>query len=232
MERAGGGVARVLEGLFVAELLLFHQLFKGGVGHVDLAPHFQIFRRVFQLFGNVRDGGEVRGHVLAHHAVAPGGAAHKAPVLVFQAHREAVDLDLHHIQRFEAFAPHPAVELPQFIKAEGILQAFHLDLMGHLGEPPGRRAAHFLGGRIRRDQLGILGFQGLEFPGQRVIFIVLQFGGVLLIIKAVVAFDHLAEIRAPLLCLFQFHVFHLCKSRPRAAGRLEPLYHNQADPST
>ena len=128
------------------QLLFLHQLGKGGVGHVDLATHFQIFRRVFQLFWDVRDGGKVRGHVLAHHAVAPGGAAHKAPVLVFQAHREAVDLDLHHIQRFEAFAPHPAVELPQLIKAESVLQAFHLDLMSHLGKPPGRRSAHLLGG--------------------------------------------------------------------------------------
>ena len=199
------GVAGVFEGRFFLQLLLFFQLEKGVVGHVDLAAHLQELRRAGQLFGN--------GRMVARFSVTSSPTRpsprvdrpHKGSVLVFQADRQAVDLDLHHIFRRDAGFPHAGVKLPQLVKAEGILQAFHLDGVGHLAELAAGGAAHMLGGRRRRDQLGVFGLDAFQLPHQRVVLVVLQFGGVLVIVKAVVFLDHLAQLCGALFCLFQFH---------------------------
>ena len=97
-QRAGGGVARVdEEPLPQLGLALVHRL-ELGDRHVDLAAHLEHVgvgaARLGQLLGHVVDGGHVRRHVLAGHAVAPRGRLHELPALVGQRHGDAVDLGL------------------------------------------------------------------------------------------------------------------------------------------
>ena len=120
-QRAGSGVARVFKGRFILQLLLLFQLEKGAVRHVDLAAHLQKFRGVGQFVGDVFDGGDVLGDVLAYHAVAAGGTAHQLPHAVFQADRQAVDLSLDDIFRPNARFADAGIELPQLVKGERIL---------------------------------------------------------------------------------------------------------------
>ena len=77
--------------------------------------------------------------------------------------------------------------------------------MCHFCEASAGGAADMLGGRSWSDQLRVLRFQLLQFPRQGVVFKVLEFGGVLVVIKAVILLDHSAQFLYALLGLFQFH---------------------------
>ena len=150
--------------------------------HVDLAAHFQIFRGIFQSLWNTLDSLDIGCHIFTHHAVAAGGSTHKYAVLIFQAAGKAVDLDLDDIFRLDLGFPYPAVEIAQFIEGKRIQKAFHLHSMCHLGKAPAGGSAHFLGRRIRSDQLREFCFQCFQLPGQSVIFKILQLRGILIIV--------------------------------------------------
>ena len=70
-QRAGGGVSRILCGLFAAFLLKFEQTLKACVGHIDLAPDLKegyglrkaIRKRLYSL--------DILRDILADPAVAP-----------------------------------------------------------------------------------------------------------------------------------------------------------------
>ena len=150
--------------------------------HVDLAAHFQIFRGIFQSLWNALDGLDIGCHIFTHHTVAAGGRTHKYAVLIFQAAGKAVDLDLDDIFWLDPGFLYPAVKIAQFIEGKRIQQAFHLHSMCHLGKAPAGCAAHFLGRRIRSDQLREFCFQCFQLPGQSVIFKILQLRGILIIV--------------------------------------------------
>ena len=178
------------------------------MGHIHLAAYFQELRSVLQGFGDAADGPDVPGHILAHHTVAAGGSPHQLAVFVFQTAGKAVNLDLHHIFRLDAGFPHAAVKVPQLLVGKGIQQAFHLDGVGHLGKTPAGGTAHLLGRRVGRDQLRELCFQHFQFPGQGIVLKVLQFGGILVVIKTVVFLDHRAQFFRAFPGLFQFQKIH------------------------
>ena len=190
------------------------------MGHVNLAPDFQIFGSVFQFFGDATDGGHIGGHVLAHHAVAPGGGPNQHAVFVFQATGKTVDLDFYNIFRLEARLPHPAVKVPQLVKAESIQKALHLDGVAHLGKPAAGGAAHMLGGRSLGHQLGEFGFQFAQFLGQSVVFVVFQLRRVLVVVKAVVIFNDSAQFLRAFFGLFQFQTNSLLFCCREGAGFL------------
>ena len=150
--------------------------------HVDLTAHFQIFRGIFQSLWNALDGLDIGCHIFTHHAVAAGGSTHKYAVLIFQAAGKAVDLDLDDIFWLDPGFPYPAVKIAQFIEGKRIQKAFHFYSMRHLGKAPAGGAAHFLGRRIRSDQLREFCFQCFQLPGQSVIFKILQLRGILIIV--------------------------------------------------
>ena len=150
--------------------------------HVDLAAHFQIFRGIFQSLWNALDGLDIGCHIFTHNAVAAGGSTHKYAVLIFQAAGKAVDLDLDDIFRLDPGFLYPAVKIAQFIEGKCIQQALHLHSMCHLSKAPAGGAAHFLGRRIRSDQLREFCLQCFQLPGQSVIFKILQLRGILIIV--------------------------------------------------
>ena len=150
--------------------------------HIDLAAHFQIFRGIFQSLWNALDSLDIGCHIFTHHAVAAGGSTHKYAVLIFQAAGKAVDLDLDDIFRLDPGFPYPTVKIAQFIEGKRIKKAFHLYSMRHLGKAPAGCSAHFLGRRIRSDQLREFCLQCFQLPGQSVIFKILQLRGILIIV--------------------------------------------------
>ena len=70
--------------------------------------------------------------------------------------------------------------------------------MAHLGETLARRAGHALRGRVRRDELGMLGFQRDEFAPQRVVLGVADLRVVEDVIAVRVVVDRSAQRVEPL----------------------------------
>src|SRR5262249_22658631 len=96
---AGGGVARVGEGLLARRLLARVHLLERLALHVDLAayverPRDRIWHPAFELVRDVLHGAQVRRDILAGRAVAARRADRERAVLVAQADRQAVDLGL------------------------------------------------------------------------------------------------------------------------------------------
>ena len=112
--------------------------------HIHLTAHFQKLRCILQLFGNLPDGFDIGRHVFADHTVAAGGSPHQRTVFVFKAARKAIDLDLHHVFRFDACFTHPAVKVAQFVKRKRIQQTFHFDRVCDLGKPSAGGPANML----------------------------------------------------------------------------------------
>ena len=204
-QRTGGGVAGILEGCRALQFLLGAEVLERLMGHINLAAHLEKLRGIFQLFRYLFDSPDIGGDVLAYDTVAAGRSTDQFTVLVLKAARKTVDLDFDDILRLDTRVTHSAVEITQFIVGKCIQQTFHLDSMCHFCEAPTGGAADMLGGRSRSDQLWVLRFQLLQFPRQGVVFKVLEFGGVLVVIKAVILLDNSAQFLYALLGLFQFH---------------------------
>ena len=107
-------VSRVFKRRFICEFLFLAQLFKGLVGHIHLAAHFQVLRRVLELCRNIPNGCDILSNILAHHTVAPGRSTHQLAVFIFKAAGKTVDLGLHHIVGLHTGLLHAAVKIPQF----------------------------------------------------------------------------------------------------------------------
>ncbi|MCY1395913.1 hypothetical protein D9M71_108690 [compost metagenome] len=209
-QAAGGGVARVGEGLAAG----FHgagvERLEAGPGHVHLAAHFQHCRPTLALQAqrDVAHGAHVGADVLAGAAVATGGAAHQTAVLVEQADRQAVELGLAAVFHFRPAAEqvagrqqltqalaHAAVEVQQVLFLEGVAQAEHRHFVAHLAEGRGSGAAHALGRRLRGHQFGMRLFQALEFAEQAVVFGVWNARLVEHVVAVVVRVELAAQLR-------------------------------------
>ena len=182
-QAAGCGVARVGEGLAADFHLAGVEPFEPGLGHEHLAAHFQHRRptAAVQLERDVADGAHVDADVFAGGAIAAGRAADQGAVLVKQRHRQAVELGFAAVVnrsaaaeqvtggQVEAFGD-TAVELAQVDFFEGVAEAEHGDFVANLGERGQGRIADALGGRVGGDQVRVVGFKGLEFAEQTVVF--------------------------------------------------------------
>jgi hypothetical protein len=144
---AGGGVAGIGEGVLAGFLQPRVELAKRAPRHVDLAAHLEAARPgegAGEASRNGGEGGQGVGDVLAHPAVAAGGAAGEATVLVEQGHAEAVDLGLADEGEARAGlrAPEPRLELAQVVRAHGIVEGEHGRAMLHGGEGLAGTGAH------------------------------------------------------------------------------------------
>ena len=117
------------------------------------------------------------------------------PLAIVHGHGKPVQLQLGDVgELFLAQKPaHAPVEVPQFRLAQRVVQAQHGAGMPHLDETLARLAAHALGGRIRRDQLRMRGFQLLELAHHRVVFRVGDFGRVQHVVQVFVMAQLLAK---------------------------------------
>ena len=126
-QTAGGGITRVNKGLLVLLCQPLVQFLEPGFGHVHLATHLYQLRIAAapKLQRYRRNRSDVGGDVFAGIAIAPGGSAGQQSVLVMQADRQAIELGfadvLNGVFGVQAVAD-PAVEVPQFVFTEGVVQ--------------------------------------------------------------------------------------------------------------
>ena len=215
LERAGGGVAGVGEGLVAAVAAFLVDVSKDLVGHVDLAADFEHGRRVVgaEREGDRADRADVGGDVVALPPVAPGDAANQSAVLVAEAHGHAVDLGLDHEAEVFALGKQRVVLLVragfdgfahglggalvprrQLLAVVRVVDRKHRHVVIDRGERLGRLAAHPLGRGIRRDQIGVLLLEIRELLEQLVVRAVGDLGVGLDVVEVVVMPNLLAEL--------------------------------------
>ena len=158
---------------------------------------------------NLLQGADVVRHIFAHLAIAARGGLHQHSVFIAQAHRQAVKFQFGHTvhrcavchrlrfrrQRLRrcAFTALPLALLGGQVRAQLLLELFcargrhigfgadgqHRHRMAHRCQAGHGRAAHALGGRIGRQQFGVLKLQRLQPLVGAVVFGVGHFGRVL-----------------------------------------------------
>ncbi len=165
-QAAGGGVARVGEGVAALGIGLVVQAHKAALGHIDLAAYFDGTlavgahvgeRRLGQVHGHILDGTDVERHVLARGAIAACGRAHEGAVLIGKRNAQTVDLKLAGIGDAASTerilgALEPRVELVQI---HGIVHGIHARHMRDRRKLLAHVAAHTLGIAVGRHQVGV-----------------------------------------------------------------------------
>ncbi len=174
-QAAGGGVARVGEGLATGFGLGGVEPIETGLAHVHLAAHLQHRRPslALQLERDVAHGTHVGTDVFASGAVATGGALHQLAVAVQQAYGQAVELGLAAVVDRTGLVEavyHATAELTQVGFFEGVAQAEHGHFVAYLAERGQGFAPNALGGRVGGYQVRVFGFKRLELVEQAVVF--------------------------------------------------------------
>ena len=192
-QAAGGGITRVHKGLLVLLGQPLVQLLEPGFGHVHLATHLYQLRIAAapKLQRYRRNRSDVGGDVFSGVAITPGGSAGQQSVLVMQADRKAIELGFADVFNgvfgVQAVAD-PAIEVPQFVFAESVVQRQHRQPVGHFGEAGVAGAAYPAGGRVVRGQLRMFPLQLLELPEQPVVFRIGDSGLVQNVVVVIVVF--------------------------------------------
>ena len=202
-QAAGGGVARVGEGLLARRVGVLVEADEGVLGHVHLAADLHGLpeaavddvgeARLREGARHVFDGEHVCRDVLARGAVAARGRADQLAVTVREGHAEAVDLELAGegdgarvaaAQRLGR-AGQPLVELAQVHR---VVDRVHAAGVRDRRELPVHIAADALGVGVGGDQLGIVALDALQLYQVAVELRVGQLGpveGVVLVGRAV-----------------------------------------------
>ncbi|MEY4027187.1 MAG: hypothetical protein RLZZ329_907 [Pseudomonadota bacterium] len=206
-------IARIDKGFFAlgarryAFTLACVQGFKIVAPHVDLAAHFQHGRRIDrQTQRNLPDGADVGGDLFAGFTVAPSGRLHQHPVFVAQAHGQTIKFQLTHIAHgWIGFAQAQlfADARVKCLRTTGFRVGFganaeHGHAVRDLRKGIQNLAAHTLGGRIGRQQLGMGRLQRLQFAEQPVVFGIGDFRR----IERVISVCMLVQYRPQLRCSF------------------------------
>ena len=199
-QAAGRRVAGVDERLLAGGRRPLVEPLERGRGHVDLAAHLD-HRRSGDVVGSdavrdVVDRGDVRRDVLPHPAVAAGRGAHEAAVLVAQAHRQAVELQLADERRRLAVEAldHPLGPGAQFVRVHGVVEAHHRHVVLDGLERRTDRSSDLLGRRVGRDEVGMLGLERPQLTHECVVVRVADLGIVERVVPLVVVADQRAQL--------------------------------------
>ena len=155
---AGGGVARVDEGLFPGLDAGLVECGEVGDREVNLAAHLDAGGDgARQGLRDRRDRACVGGDVFADVTVASGRGAHEASVLVDEVDGQAVDLHLgRHLEVGDAGGlGHAGLPAGELLEGEHVVEGHHLGEVAHLGEPGVDAAAHAHRGRVGTAQLRV-----------------------------------------------------------------------------
>ncbi len=183
--------------------------------HQHLAAHLEHTRcDADQPQRNRAHRAEVRRDVLAAGTVAAGRTLHQQAVLVAQADRDAVVLQLGAVAQLRArqaflgepFA-HATIECQHLVVVESVVQRQHRQRMAHRGEGPRDRAADALGRGIGNLQPGLGALERLQFAKQPVVLGVGHARRVEHVVLVVVAGELRAQLRGA-----RFRVVH--RGRP------------------
>ena len=200
-QAAGGGIARVDERAFTGRFVFDVERLEHRRRHVHLAPHLDDLRHVGtpEPLGYVLDGAHVARDVLADPAIAAGRGLHEQPVLVAQAHRQAVDLELGHEARHDSVEPlhDPIGPGPQLVAVHRVVEAGHRHRVGDRRKCGAGGSTDLLGRRFGIGQLGIFGFERSQLAGEHVEIAIEQLGCVELVVQPVVMGDLAAKFGDP-----------------------------------
>ena len=195
----GRGVAGVGEGRLARFFECAVHLLELGARHERLAAHLDLRQRgqgALQPHRQAADRPQIGRDVLAHAAVAAGGAAHEAPALVEQRDAEAVDLRLAHVREARARqrAVKPRLELPQVVGRRGVVEREHGRAVRHRAEGIHGLAGHALRGAVGGDEVGEGSLHLAQLPHERVVLRVGDLGTRLGVIEVVVVVDLLPQL--------------------------------------
>ena len=207
----GGGVACVDEGLFSG---LDASLIEGGeVGNreVDLAAHLDARGHgAGEGLRDRRDGSRVGGDVFTDVAVASGGGAHEAAVLIEEVDREAIDLDLgRHLEvRNAGRLDHAGFPPGELLEGEDVVEGHHLGEVADLGEAGVDAAAHAHRGRVGSAQLRVALLNLLNLAVHAVVVCVCQGRRITVVVGGASLVDALNEVVVTVACRLERGVSH------------------------
>ena len=202
-DSARRGVARVHEGRQPGLGTPFVEGCEVRQRHVDLAADLQQRRRIVgvQAKRDRADRAQVVGDVLTDLAVAASGAALEHPVAVDQRDRQPVDLRLGDELEVRVLDPlagqvvsHPLDPRLQLLGRARVGQRQHRLGVADLDQVRDRLAADPLRGRVRRDQLGMLGLDRPQLVQQRVVDVVADLRIVEHVVPVAVVLELLAQL--------------------------------------
>ena len=155
-----GGVARVRVGRETLSDALLVEGLELGFREDDLPANLEAARpRSRDTEGDASDGPHVGGHILADQPVASRRSASEEAVLVGECNGQPIEFELaDHVElRFFEEAGNAGVPCQELLVVEGVAQAQEGDGVLGLSEPLKRLRADALGGRVGRDEFGVLG---------------------------------------------------------------------------
>ena len=198
-QRAGGGVARIREGLEALLGAARVQALEGAIGSTT-SPRTETRAAGFGVpasaSGRLGHSLQVRGHVLADAPVAARRADREHAVLVDELDAGAVELRLGHVLDRRSRPEQPAdalVEGAQLGLVHRVVEREHRHRVRDRGEALGRRRAHALGRRVGPAQLRVRRLELGELAEQPVVLGVGDLGPVERVVEAVVAADLLDQ---------------------------------------
>ena len=211
-QRARRGVARVgVDGLARldherVERLEVRQPEVHLAAHLDQGGHGEL-GRAGELLRHLLQRAHVERDVLAGAPVAPGERAGEPAVLVQEVDRKPVDLQLAQVVQLlrPDVAGHPLGPRPQIVRAERVVEAEHALEVVVGGEIAREGAADLLGGRLRRDELGVLLLDRQQLAPQLVELAVGQHRRIEHVVAEPVAPDLLGQPGVPLADGFWTH---------------------------
>ncbi len=206
---AGGGVARVDEGLLAAFALAGVEALEIVAPHVDLAAHFEHVGHGTvdgpQAERDLADGADILRDVFTGGTVAARGGLDQEAPFVAQVDRQAVELEFGRV--FDGrigfgqpqLAAHAGIEGERAVGGGVGLGADrqHRHHVPHRGELRQDGAAHPQRGRIRRAQFGVFGFQRFQRAIEPVVFGVRHAGLVQHVVLVGVAVQRRAQRGCP-----------------------------------
>ena len=183
---AGRRISGVFEGLFSGILLLPQDTQKAFHWHVDLAPDNETGQFIGQNQRNGAHRTQVFADIFAGDAVAAGGALPEHAVPVFQRNRKAVDFGLHRVGGVLHRFTHTAVKIHQCLLIKNILQRAQRNRMRNRIKGIFGMAAHPDRRAVGMTVLGILLLQIHQTVEHAVILVVLQLGGIQIVVQMAV----------------------------------------------
>ena len=145
------------------------------------------------------------GDVLADLSVPARGAPLERAVAIDQRNRQPVDFRLGHVLELrilDALAgqvvAHPLDPRPELVGGARVAEREHGLGVADLNQVADRLATDSLGGRVRRDELGVGRFDRPEFVEQRVVLVVADLRIVQDVVAIAVVVEQPAELGGPL----------------------------------
>ena len=169
-QRARSRISGVRKKLFTLQFHSGIQLFKAGLGHIDLATNDQLGRRIVQHHRNGANGLQIFRNIFANDTITTGRASHENTIFILQRNRQTVNLRLNCKLCARISSRNTLDKLLQLIHRENILQTHERYCVRNFLELTQRFTTNAFCGRVGRCQFRMRHLQVFQFPQKAVIF--------------------------------------------------------------